>query len=262
MSFSPAGYLQAQGWQGAGQGLQAGSRAKPITLIKKKDQSGLGKDRDEAYPWWDDVFANVAKKIPSKPAVSAGAVSPQSNARRHTTVTGLISPLPAPATSHSGLSTAGTSIPSASVQLDVIAQAKRAGAKAHLYSRFSRGATLTGSHEASDNSASPSTAPSPSAAPQGALSPVPIAAETADERRARRKARKARRLARAQRRAARHGGPVAVSAQLDTTKPVKRAEQTEPSQTSDSQEEHASTPHTTDKRSAKRKRKKCKPVQL
>lgn len=62
-SFSPSGYLSSQGWSGPGSGLQPGSRAKPITVIKRKDLQGLGKERDESFAWWDDVFKTVAGKV-------------------------------------------------------------------------------------------------------------------------------------------------------------------------------------------------------
>lgn len=66
MVFSPAGYLRGLGWGGPGVSLQPENihaRAKPITIAQKKTLSGLGKDRDIAYPWWEMVFATVATKV-------------------------------------------------------------------------------------------------------------------------------------------------------------------------------------------------------
>jgi hypothetical protein len=36
-----------------GSGLREGSIAKPIAIPKKKTLSGIGKDRDEAFPFWE-----------------------------------------------------------------------------------------------------------------------------------------------------------------------------------------------------------------
>ena len=46
-------YLVSQGWAGKGSGLRHGAIAKPITLTQKKTLAGVGKDRDEAIPFWD-----------------------------------------------------------------------------------------------------------------------------------------------------------------------------------------------------------------
>ncbi len=45
-------YLVNQGWR-AGKGLREGAIAKPLTIPQKKNLAGLGKDRDEAFPFWD-----------------------------------------------------------------------------------------------------------------------------------------------------------------------------------------------------------------
>ena len=41
------------GWAGKGSALRHGAIAKPITLTQKKTLAGVGKDRDEAIPFWD-----------------------------------------------------------------------------------------------------------------------------------------------------------------------------------------------------------------
>jgi hypothetical protein len=46
-------YLVAQGWSGKGTGLRAGAISRPLAIPQKKTLSGLGKDRDEAFPFWD-----------------------------------------------------------------------------------------------------------------------------------------------------------------------------------------------------------------
>lgn len=46
-------FLVAQGWSGTGSGLRNGAISRPITVAQKKTLSGIGKDRDEAFPFWD-----------------------------------------------------------------------------------------------------------------------------------------------------------------------------------------------------------------
>ena len=46
-------YLVAQGWSGNGSGLRQGAISRPLAISQKKTLSGLGKDRDEAFPFWD-----------------------------------------------------------------------------------------------------------------------------------------------------------------------------------------------------------------
>lgn len=59
MPFDGHAYLLSQGWAGKGSGLRHGAIAKPIALTQKKTLSGIGKDRDEAFPFWDQcVFSS------------------------------------------------------------------------------------------------------------------------------------------------------------------------------------------------------------
>jgi nucleolar protein TMA23 len=53
MPLDPHSYLVSQGWTGKGKGLRDGAISRPITLSQKKTLAGLGKDRDEAFPFWD-----------------------------------------------------------------------------------------------------------------------------------------------------------------------------------------------------------------
>ena len=46
-------YLESQGWTGKGTGLRCGAISKPIAVKQKKTVSGIGKDRDDAFPFWD-----------------------------------------------------------------------------------------------------------------------------------------------------------------------------------------------------------------
>lgn len=46
-------FLVAQGWGGKGTGLRQGGISRPLAIPQKKTLAGLGKDRDEAFPFWD-----------------------------------------------------------------------------------------------------------------------------------------------------------------------------------------------------------------
>ena len=46
-------YLISQGWEGKGTGLRQGAISRPLAIPQKKNLAGLGKDRDEAFPFWD-----------------------------------------------------------------------------------------------------------------------------------------------------------------------------------------------------------------
>jgi nucleolar protein TMA23 len=46
-------YLVANGWSGKGTALREGAIVKPIAISQKKSLSGVGKDRDDAFPFWD-----------------------------------------------------------------------------------------------------------------------------------------------------------------------------------------------------------------
>jgi hypothetical protein len=46
-------YLVSQGWGGKGTGLRPGAISRAIAIPKKKNLAGVGKDRDEAFPFWD-----------------------------------------------------------------------------------------------------------------------------------------------------------------------------------------------------------------
>jgi hypothetical protein len=46
-------YLLSQGWTGKGTGLRHGAITRPLAIPQKKTLAGLGKDRDEAFPFWD-----------------------------------------------------------------------------------------------------------------------------------------------------------------------------------------------------------------
>lgn len=49
-------YLAKRGWKGKGTALRSGGIAKPLAVTQKRTLSGLGKDRDEAFPFWEHVY--------------------------------------------------------------------------------------------------------------------------------------------------------------------------------------------------------------
>lgn len=55
MPLDAANHLAAQGWAGAGKPLRAGPNAlsRPIVGVQKKTLGGVGKDRDDAFAFWD-----------------------------------------------------------------------------------------------------------------------------------------------------------------------------------------------------------------
>jgi hypothetical protein len=55
MPLDSDSYLRAQGWGGAGTALREGALSRPLAIAQKKTLAGLGKDRDEAFPFWDQL---------------------------------------------------------------------------------------------------------------------------------------------------------------------------------------------------------------
>lgn len=54
-----AGFLTSFGWKGKGNGLRQGSASRPLAIPQKRTLSGLGKDRDEAFPFWDQSVSFI-----------------------------------------------------------------------------------------------------------------------------------------------------------------------------------------------------------
>ncbi|WVR06644.1 hypothetical protein IAU60_003676 [Kwoniella sp. DSM 27419] len=69
--FDPAAHLHKQGWQGKGTALKQGHSTRPLAVVQKKTLSGIGRDRDEAVPFWDHIFAATAASLFSSPSGSA-----------------------------------------------------------------------------------------------------------------------------------------------------------------------------------------------
>ena len=53
MPLNGHSYLVGQGWEGHGSGLRKDAISRPLAIPQKKSLAGLGKDRDEAFPFWD-----------------------------------------------------------------------------------------------------------------------------------------------------------------------------------------------------------------
>ncbi|RXK36256.1 hypothetical protein M231_06459 [Tremella mesenterica] len=61
--FDPAAHLHKHGWKGKGTALKHGHATRPLAIVQKKTLSGVGKDRDEAVPFWDHIFASTAASL-------------------------------------------------------------------------------------------------------------------------------------------------------------------------------------------------------
>jgi hypothetical protein len=68
-------YLKKRGWAGKGSALRSGGISRPITVTQKKTLSGLGKDRDEAFPFWEHVFEASINTINIKVAADSDSDS-------------------------------------------------------------------------------------------------------------------------------------------------------------------------------------------
>lgn len=151
-------FLLSQGWSGSGSGLRKGAISRPITVTQKKNLSGIGKDRDEAFPFWDHLFTVAASAIQIECFSSDDDEDePRSDAKdtRSSTLelrqtsTGILSNRP-PVVGTCASSGASTPTPdsnaspgfSSTPRLSLLALAKRETARRGLYSRFFRGPIL------------------------------------------------------------------------------------------------------------------------
>ncbi|EIN12639.1 hypothetical protein PUNSTDRAFT_141290 [Punctularia strigosozonata HHB-11173 SS5] len=146
-------YLVAQGWKGKGTALREGAISRPIAVTQKKNLGGVGKDRDEAFPFWDHLFAAAASAITLKvddsdedadDSYKAGQSTPLEFTRTSTGILSNRRPVSGTPASAS-LATSGTSTPDAhpdTPRMSLMATAKREAAKRGLYSRFFRGPVL------------------------------------------------------------------------------------------------------------------------
>jgi len=139
-------FLVAQGWGGKGTGLRQGGISRPLAIPQKKTLAGLGKDRDEAFPFWDHLFCAAAKSIQVKLAsddeaddCAAGVVDAPPLLKR--TATGILSNR-RPVNEIVVASGSNTPDSDISSRYSLLTIAKREAAKRGLYARFFRGPVL------------------------------------------------------------------------------------------------------------------------
>ncbi|KAL1710991.1 hypothetical protein EV121DRAFT_274975 [Schizophyllum commune] len=140
-------YLSSQGWSGHGNGLRHGAISRPIIIAQKKNNKGLGKERDDGFQFWNHVFDAAVKTINIKIADSDDESDDKSSSDTpamptlNRTSTGILSNR-APILGGSVISSetsSGTSMPTTSIApLSIFAQAKRETARRNLYGRFYR----------------------------------------------------------------------------------------------------------------------------
>lgn len=145
-------FLVSQGWAGKGSGLREGAISRPVAIPQKRTLAGVGKDRDEAFPFWDHLFSAAAKSIQLKIHNSDSEDEPANDNLDEEnptpavsrTSTGILSnrrPVTGTSAETSGASTpieADSSRP----KYGLLVTAKREAARRNLYSRFFRGPVL------------------------------------------------------------------------------------------------------------------------
>lgn len=70
-------YLRNNGWQGHGTALREGALARPLSIPQKRTLAGVGKDRDEAFPFWDQlrIYLDVLHSIKIQRVLSVFAAA-------------------------------------------------------------------------------------------------------------------------------------------------------------------------------------------
>lgn len=147
-------YLTSYGWTGKGTGLRKGAIERPVTIAQKRNLAGVGKDRDEAFPFWDHLFTAASKAI----TIKVGSDDDDDDEENDNvedlprtepldikrTSTGIISTRRPAAGTPTSESASGTATPDLYVgpKLSLIAAAKREAIKRGLYSKFFRGPVL------------------------------------------------------------------------------------------------------------------------
>ncbi|KAH9980348.1 hypothetical protein BGW80DRAFT_1275040 [Lactifluus volemus] len=119
-------FLINQGWSGNGSGLRQGAISRPITIPQKLNLSGIGNDRDDAFPFWDHVFSVAAS------AIQIQCFSSDDEDLRQTS-TGILYPR---LLGYNSIASSSTP------RLSLLALSKRETARRALYSRFFRGPIL------------------------------------------------------------------------------------------------------------------------
>ncbi|KDE06342.1 hypothetical protein MVLG_03379 [Microbotryum lychnidis-dioicae p1A1 Lamole] len=140
-TFSPHIYLQSQGWT-PGQPLTSApnARARPITIVHKMTLSGLGKDRDRSYNWWEVVFEGLAGKVKKEhDRTSTGLISPLPPRPQPSALDSHYQSTPSTSTSTStGTSTGG----GGGLNWEAMGHAKMEIARRQLYASFLRGTVI------------------------------------------------------------------------------------------------------------------------
>ncbi|KAG6814243.1 hypothetical protein H0H92_015358 [Tricholoma furcatifolium] len=138
-------FLVSQGWTGKGTGLREGAISRPLAIPQKKNLAGLGKDRDEAFPFWDHLFSAAAKSIQLKLSNSDESDEKDASVPEiKRTATGIMSNRRPITGVSASASTSGLNTPEATnyPRLNLLAVAKRDAARSSLYARFFRGPVL------------------------------------------------------------------------------------------------------------------------
>ncbi|KAG8935542.1 hypothetical protein FRC02_007686 [Tulasnella sp. 418] len=154
MPIDAGGYLASRGWKGKGKPLRANSIAKPVILSQKKSLSGVGRDRDDQFAFWDHIYSvsaqTISIKLHSDEEDDTGASPSPDPGIIQRTHTGIISHR-RPHINSSGSCTPimvnGPESGSVTPKLSVMALARREAAKRGLYSRFYRGPIITSEWE-------------------------------------------------------------------------------------------------------------------
>ncbi|WWD05206.1 hypothetical protein V865_003279 [Kwoniella europaea PYCC6329] len=131
--FDPAAHLHKHGWKGKGTALKHGHAIKPLAVVQKKTLSGIGRDRDEAVPFWDHIFAATAASLFSPSPSSSPGPSSSSWA-----------PAPIQADQKGNIisNPQGVTTKKPKLSINATARAGRELARRGLYSRFFRGMVL------------------------------------------------------------------------------------------------------------------------
>ncbi|KZS96057.1 hypothetical protein SISNIDRAFT_451740 [Sistotremastrum niveocremeum HHB9708] len=143
-------FLTAQGWQGKGQGLRQGAIHRPIAAPLKSTKSGVGKDKVEAFAFWEHAYTVAASSIKisidgNESDQDSGDSTTPSLAPLNKTTTGILSNRrPVLSTPTDSGATTPVELPTPlQNNLSLAALAKRTEIRQRLYSRFYRGAVLS-----------------------------------------------------------------------------------------------------------------------
>lgn len=191
-------YLTSYGWTGSGTGLRKAAFDMPLAILPKKNISGLGKGRDEAFPFWDQCVptyllicsTSTHDVRPSLFTIASKAITiklssddkdtddddeskvpregdPPSSDPLHRTTTGILSNRRPASESGTPTTTSGSTTPNPNPTAhppssSLLVIAKREAAKRGLYARFFRGPVLGPDNDGDGPSSSSAAVSSPS----------------------------------------------------------------------------------------------------